>query len=285
VSAPSPRADDEPAGPSFEPAELDALLADLYARTGRDFRAYLPRAIGRRLHHLMLQEGLADLRAVRVWFTVDAGSAAWVADRLCVNVTSMFRDPHFFQALRDRVVPQLRALRFFRVWSAGCSTGEEAYSLAVLFDEEGLTERCRIYATDIDERALAVATSGVFPLEQMREYSQNYQRAGGAGSLSDHYRTAGDGAAFLGRLRRRIVFGRHNLATDASFNEFQLVLCRNVLIYFDAALQARAHELIRRSLAEGGVLGLGQRESLWPLASGGPYDELDAVQKLYRRGP
>ena len=183
---------------------------------------------------------------------------------------------------RRYVVPQLRTLPFVRVWSAGCATGEEAYSLAILLREEGLYARSRIYATDVDESALARARSGVFPLEHMREYTHNYVRGGGRAAFSEYYRAGAEGAALAPSLARNIVFARHDLAADATFNEFHVILCRNVLIYFDASLQRGAHELLHRSLAPGGVLGLGLREVVPRDLCPGRYDEIDAALKLYR---
>jgi chemotaxis protein methyltransferase CheR len=199
-----------------------------------------------------------------------------------VNVTALFRDPPFWVALRARVVPLLRALPLVRVWSAGCATGEEAYSLAILLREVGLLSRARIYATDVDEAALERARAGEYPLDQVRDATQAYLRAGGTAAFSDYYDARAGGATMRAPLRRAIVFARHNLVTDASFNAFHLVLCRNVLIYFGPALQEQVRALVAESLAPGGVLGVGARE----LVETGPasgYVELDAAARLYRR--
>jgi len=263
--------------------DVERFLAALDLLTGLDFRSYARRSVHRRLRHLMLQDGVADLAALRARVLADRRSAAAFAERVCVNVTSMFRDPAFFAAFRERVVPLLRQLPFFRVWHAGCSSGEEVYSLAILLREEGLHRRARVYGTDIDETALARARAGVYPLDVMREYTQQYQRAGGTAAFASYYRASGEGAVFDPALRANVVFASHNLATDASFNEFHVILCRNVLMYFDDALQRRAHHLLWQSLAPGGVLALGQREVITPEALAGRYDELDPAQKLYRR--
>ena len=202
---------------------------------------------------------------------------------LSINVSAMFRDPGFFRALREQVLPRLRTSPYIRIWQAGCSTGEEIYSLAILLTEEGLIDRCRIYATDIDERALEKARAGIYPLKLMQKYTQNYIQAGGTRSFSEYYTAAYDNAIFRPALHEQVVFARHNLVTDGPFNQFDLILCRNVIIYFNQRLQDRVHHLLYDSLANAGVLGLGARETLsfTPLES--RYAELDAPNRLYRR--
>jgi chemotaxis protein methyltransferase CheR len=271
------------AGLPLDGEEVLALLDHLFVRTGIDFRRYSQAAMRRRLHHVMLQDGIASVGALRAHLT-SLSAATRLADRLHVKVTSMFRDPPFWRAFRDRVVPLLRPLPFVRVWHAGCATGEEAYSLAIVLREEGLYHRSRIYATDVDDEALDRARAGVYPLEDAREFTVSYVQAGGAAAFSEHYTASSAGAAMREHLRRHLVFSRHDLATDASFNEFHVVLCRNVLIYFDPSLQARAHDLVWRSLAPGGVLGLGRRE-IAPDVERRPYQPLDPAHKLYRRPP
>ncbi|MFL5263185.1 MAG: CheR family methyltransferase [Anaeromyxobacteraceae bacterium] len=272
--------DAEEAG-AFPASELDALLDHLFVRTGLDFRRYARRSVERRLRHLMQQENLGSVREVRAHLASAAAAKAF-AERLCVNVTAMFRDPPFWVALRDRVVPRLRGLPLVRVWSAGCATGEEAYSLAILLREAGLLSRTRIYATDVDEAALERARGGEYPLDHMRDSTQAYQRAGGTAAFSDYYDARAGGATMRGPLRRAILFARHNLVTDASFNAFHLVLCRNVLIYFGPALQEQVRALLAESLVPGGVLGVGARE-LVATGAGCGYLELDAAARLYRR--
>jgi chemotaxis protein methyltransferase CheR len=201
---------------------------------------------------------------------------------LSINVTEMFRDPAFFRALREQVVPILRTYPYARVWNAGCSTGEETYSLAIVLEEAGLLDRTRIYATDMNDDVLARAQSGRFPLEKMRRYTENYQRAGGEGDFSRFYTVRGDEAEFSPALMDGAVFAQHNLAQDSSFNEFQLVVCRNVLIYFGRPLQERVHELFLESLSRFGVLALGHKESVVASVED-RYDVLDPAEKLYRR--
>ncbi|MGZ4417400.1 MAG: CheR family methyltransferase, partial [Gaiellaceae bacterium] len=202
---------------------------------------------------------------------------------LSINVTAMFRDPAFYVAFREKVVPALRTYPFTRIWVAGCSTGEEVYSLAILLQEEQVYDRTRIYATDINESVLERGRAGVFPLDKMREYTQNYIKAGGARAFSEYYLAKYDGAQFQRSLIENVVFAQHNLVSDRSFNEFNVIICRNVMIYFDRALQDRVHRLFFESLVTFGVLGLGHKESIRFSPHEKGYEELDATEKLYRK--
>jgi chemotaxis protein methyltransferase CheR len=195
----------------------------------------------------------------------------------------MFRDPSFYVAFRRKVVPLLRTYPFLRIWVAGCSTGEEVYSLAILLREEGLEERVRIYATDINAAVLERARSGVFPLDRMKEYTENYLRAGGTRAFSEYYLAAYDGARFEPSLTDNVVFARHNLVQEGSFNEFHAVLCRNVMIYFDRVLQQQVLGLLSESLATFGVLALGHKESIRFTDEEQRFEVLDADEKLYRK--
>jgi chemotaxis protein methyltransferase CheR len=273
-----------PTAPGIDRQQVEALLDHLFVQTGLDFRRYARRSIERRLQHVLMQEGLASVEALRVRVAGRGHDAALdLAHRICVTVTTLFRDPEFWIALRTLVAPALRELPFVRVWSAGCATGEEAYSLAILLREEGLAGRTRIYATDVDEDAILRARSAQLPLEHMREYTRNYLRAGGTRSFSEYYTVSGESASLAPSLLRHVLFSRHNLATDASFNEFHLILCRNVLIYFEDSLQEQAHEVFRRSLAARGVLGLGLREIVPSRRAEASFEALDPARKLYRR--
>jgi chemotaxis protein methyltransferase CheR len=202
---------------------------------------------------------------------------------LSINVTAMFRDPTFYVALREKVVPLLKTYPFTRIWVAGCSTGEEVYSLAILLAEEQVYDRTRIYATDINEGVLERARLGVFPLAKMQDYTRNYIAAGGKGAFADYYTSAYDGAAFDRSLLRNVVFAQHNLASDRSFNEFHMVVCRNVMIYFERSLQERVFELFDASLMRLGILALGHKESLRVSDSAGKYEEVDALERIYRK--
>jgi chemotaxis protein methyltransferase CheR len=202
---------------------------------------------------------------------------------LSINVTAMYRDPSFYAAFRERVVPLLRTYPFARVWNAGCSTGEEVYSIAILLQEEGVYEKTRIYATAINDSVLERARAGIFPLDKMQEYTQNYIAAGGKRSFSEYYVAGYDGAAFSPSLIENVVFAQHNLVSDRSFNEFHVIICRNVMIYFDKPLQDRVHGLFYDSLATFGVLALGHKESIRFTPHEAAYEELHGEERLYRK--
>lgn len=268
---------------SVEELEVELLLEAVYRVGGFDFRNYARASLWRRIQNRLRAEKLDTVTRLLDKIVHDASCMDRFVRGLSVNVTAMFRDPGFFQTLRAQVFPLLRTWPYIRVWQAGCATGEEVYSLAIMLAEEELIGRCRIYATDMDESVLDKAREGIYPLELIQKYTQNYIRAGGTRSFSEYYTAAYGHAIFRPALRDHVVFARHNLVTDGSFNEFNLVLCRNVLIYFNRALQERVHHLLYASLAHFGVLGLGSKEglSLTPLRD--RYEELDAPHRLYRR--
>lgn len=271
------RADD------LEDLEMRLLLEGIHEHYSLDFRQYAPGSLRRRLLHRAKEEGVRTLSGLQEKVLHDPACMERLLLGLSVNVTSMFRDPSFYLAFREKVVPLLRTYPFIRVWNAGCSTGEEAYSLAILLSEEGLYNRTRIYATDINEVVLDKAKAGVFPLKDMREYTDNYIRAGGKQAFSQYYVAGYEGACFRPSLAENIVFAQHNLVSDRSFNEFNVIFCRNVMIYFAKPLQERVHQLLYDSLAMFGVLGLGSKESLRCAASARCYEEVDAAEKLYRK--
>jgi chemotaxis protein methyltransferase CheR len=272
-----------PARDDIEEIELALLLDGVFRRYGFDFREYAPASLRRRVWRRANAEGLETLSGLQERLLHDPACMERLLLDLSINVTSMFRDPTFYVAFRQKVVPQLRTYPFTRFWVAGCSTGEEVYSLAILLHEAGLYERTRIYATDINESVLERARAGVFPLEKMKEYTQNYIRAGGSRAFSEYYLAAYDGAQFQRSLIENVVFAQHNLVSDRSFNEFNVIVCRNVMIYFDRTLQGRVHELFYESLAHLGVLGLGHKEAIHFSPFESRYEELDPVEKLYRR--
>jgi chemotaxis protein methyltransferase CheR len=266
-----------------EEIEIAVLLEAIYRRYGFDFRQYAPASLRRRLWRRAHAEGLQTISGLQERLLHDSASMERLLLDLSINVTAMFRDPRFYVAFRTKVVRQLRTYPFTRVWVAGCSTGEEVYSLAILLHEEGLYERARIYATDINESVLERARAGVFPLDKMQEYTQNYIKAGGVRAFSEYYLAAYDGAQFQRSLVENVVFAQHNLVSDRSFNEFNVIICRNVMIYFDRALQNRVHALFYESLANLGFLALGQKEAIQFSPYEDRYEELDAVEKLYRK--
>ncbi len=268
---------------SLEDIEAGVLLEAIHRHYGFDFREYSPASMRRRLAKRREDEGLATLSQLQDLVLHDETAMERLLLDLSINVTSMFRDPGFYRAFRTHVVPLLRTYPYFRIWDAGCSTGEEAYSLAILLHEEGLLERARIYATDMNDAVLERARSGIFPLEQMKEHTANYVRAGGTAAFSDYYLARYGGALFHRYLSEQIVFARHNLVTDGAFNEFHVVICRNVMIYFDANLQARVHGLFHDSLVRRGVLALGAKENLRFTPFEDRYEDLDRTWRIYRR--
>ena len=266
----------------LEQIEINLLLEGIYQHYGYDFRQYAPASLKRRIWNFVQAEQLNTISGLQERVLHDVACMDRLAQALTVNVSSLFRNPGFFLALRC-AVPLLRTYPFVRIWCAGCSTGEEVYSLAILLEEEGIYDRCLLYATDINEAAMRQAKNGIFPLAAMREYTANYQRAGGTRTFSDYYTAAYDHALLHPSLRRNVVFARHNLVGDASFNEFQLILCRNVMIYFKQALQERVHSLIYNSLCLMGLLGLGDKESLHFSPHQYDYKPIDSSAKLYQR--
>jgi chemotaxis protein methyltransferase CheR len=267
----------------LEKIEIGLLLEGIYRRYGFDFRSYAYTSLKRRLWKRIQSEGLRSISDLQARVLHHAETMERLLLDLSINVTAMFRDPGFYQAFRAEVVPVLRTYPFIRIWHAGCSTGEEVYSMAILLAEEGLYDRSRIYATDINEVVLQRARAGIFPLEKMQEYTQNYLRAGGTRSFSEYYTALYDGARFDGSLARNMVFSQHNLVTDGSFAEFNVIVCRNVMIYFDRELQNRVHELFYNSLGTFGILGLGSKETLRFTRYEDRYEAVNAKEKLFRR--
>ncbi|HEY9908462.1 MAG TPA: protein-glutamate O-methyltransferase CheR [Thermosynechococcaceae cyanobacterium] len=267
----------------LEEIEIQLLLQGVYQCYGFDFRNYALSSLRRRVRNLLRTEKLPTVSALQERVLHDRVCLERFLLGLTVNVTAMFRDPSFFVAFRQQVVPLLRTYPFIRIWHAGCSTGQEVYSMAILLQEEGLYHRCRIYATDTNEQVLQSAKQGIYPLERMQEYTHLYLKAGGKRSFSEYYTAAYENALFRSSLRDNVVFSQHNLATDQSFNEFNVIFCRNVLIYFDKTLQARVHQLFHDSLCTFGILGLGRQESLKLTPYEKYYEELVRKEKLYRR--
>ncbi|HEY0592786.1 MAG TPA: protein-glutamate O-methyltransferase CheR [Thermoanaerobaculia bacterium] len=267
----------------LEALEINLLTEGVFRRYGYDFRDYSYPSLRRRVRKRMSGERLESISALLDKVLHDSGAMERLLLDLSINVTSMFRDPTFYQTVRTNVIPLLRTYPFIRIWHAGCSTGEEVYSMAIMLHEEGLYDRCRIYATDINEVVLEKARRGIFPLKAMQEYTSNYQRAGGASDFSTYYTANYDNAIFSPALRENMVFAQHNLVTDAVFNEFHLIVCRNVLIYFNTELQDRVLKLFCDSLLRFGVLALGRKETLRYTSVASCFETLDAEERLYRR--
>jgi chemotaxis protein methyltransferase CheR len=266
-----------------EASDIRLLLDTLYERAGIDFRSYAYSSLKRRILARVQGENVGSIAGLQKLVLHDPDCQTRLVTGLTIHVTAMFRDPSFYRLLRHEIVPVLRTYPFLRFWVAGCSTGEEVYSLAILLQEEGLYPRCRIYATDLNEAVLAKAQSGIFPVAAMQEYTRNYQRAEGNRSFADYYTADNDFAILRPDLRENMVFAAHNLVGDASFNEFHGIFCRNVMIYFNRTLQERVHRLFHESLLTYGYLGLGRSETIRFTPHAGAYEEVNAQEKLYRK--
>ena len=267
----------------LEAVEIDLLAEGIYEAYGFDFRRYSRPSFRRRVWRRVEAEGLNSISGLLERVLHDPLAMKRLVADLSVNVSAMFRDPGFFRVFRDKVVPQLRTYPFLRVWNAGCATGEETLSVAILLKETGLYDRTRLYATDMNDETLDQARSRAYPIGKMREYTANYIQAGGIRSFSEYYVADGDRVVFQSSLADNIVFAQHNLVTDRSFNEFHVIMCRNVMIYFDRDLQEHVHKLLYESLTPFGVLGLGSRESVEFSGNADAYEALDDTERLYRK--
>ncbi len=268
---------------SVEDIEIQLLLEALYQHYHYDFRHYTRASIKRRLIQARSKLGFASFSAMQAQVLHDPAMLPRLLNYLTVQVSEMFRDPSYFRAIRETVIPHLRTYPSLKVWVAGCSNGEELYSLSILFREEGLGDRTLFYATDINPNALQAAEAGIYPLDQIRTFTENHQNSGSRSSLSDYYTADYGRAVFDKSLRSQVVFSDHSLVTDAVFAEMHLISCRNVLIYFDRQLQDRALGLFRESLTRKGFLGLGSKESLRFSAHGGAFSDFVREEKIYRR--
>ena len=271
------------AGADLERIEMQLLLEGIFQHYGYDFRGYAFASLKRRLWRRAHAEGLTTLSALQDRVLHDPGCMERLLHDLSINVTSMFRDPSFYAAFREHVIPALRTYPFVRIWNAGCSTGEETYSLAILLMEAGLYDKTRIYATDINDTVIERARNGRFPLERMRDYTANYLRAGGQEEFSRYYTVEGDEASFSQDICSRVVFANHNLVSDGPFNDFNVIVCRNVMIYFGKGLQDRVHQLFYESLETFGVLALGHKESIRFTPYENRFEELNTRERLYRK--
>ncbi|HEY8357267.1 MAG TPA: protein-glutamate O-methyltransferase CheR [Ramlibacter sp.] len=269
--------------PGLADIEIRLLIEAVFLRYGHDFRDYAPASMKRRVLQAQERLGMASISALQESVLHDAAQFANLLQYLTVPVSEMFRDPPYFLTLRQQVIPVLRTYPSIKVWVAGCSTGEEPYSLAILLQEEGLLERTILYATDINHASLDKARQGIFALEAMKTFTRNYQAAGGQRSFSDYYTAAYGGALFDKSLRDSITFADHSLATDSVFSETQLVSCRNVLIYFNRKLQDRALGLFHESLSHRGFLGIGSKETLDFSAYADKFDVVSRPHRIYRK--
>lgn len=266
-----------------EKIEIILLLEAIFQRYGYDFRHYARASIRRRIRHFQAKSGCARISEMIPRLLYDESFFVDMVKDFSITVTEMFRDPEFYVSLRQQVVPYLRTYPFFRVWHAGCATGEEVYSIAVLLQEEGIYERATLFATDFNDKALATAREGIYPLAAVREYTRNYQRAGGLHSFSGYYQAHYDSAIMGKELKKNITFANHNLVTDWVFGEMNMIVCRNVLIYFDRSLQDRVLEMFTESLAPTGFLCLGTKESLRFSGVASQYKEIDSRMKIFQK--
>lgn len=263
--------------------EIDLLVEGLHRRYGYAFQGYARASLKRRIQNFIALHGIDHISAIIPRMLRDLSFQESLISGISVPVTEMFRDPNLFIILRERVIPILRSYPFINIWHAGCATGEEVYSLAILLKEEGIYDRCQIFATDLSHESLHKAKEGVFSLKQMREFTENYQQAGGRGTFSDYYYAKYERAKMVNDLKKNLMFAHHNLATDGVFIQAHLILCRNVLIYFKAALQNRVLNLFHDGLERKGFLCLGQQESLQFSSVEDAFQLVDDDVMIYRK--
>lgn len=267
----------------IEELEIDLLVDAMLKRYGYDFRGYARASLSRRIKKGMEEAELHRISELIPQLIHDNDFFKRFVRNLSVHVTEMFRDPSFFKALRDEVIPYLKTFPFLKIWSAGVATGEEVYSLAILLKEEGLYDRARIYATDFSDTVIEKAEKGIYPVEPMQKNTRNYQASGGTGSFGDYFYAEYDSAIFDRSLKENIVFANHNIVTDGVFGEMHMILCRNVLIYFDTSLQNRVFRLFSESLRPNGFLCLGSKETLEFSEVKDDFSQLAAGHKIYQK--
>jgi chemotaxis protein methyltransferase CheR len=267
----------------FDDTEFKALLESIRFVYGYDFTDYAEASVRRRMAHFMNSRKITALNKLGLMLLQDEKLFEEFIQEVSVTVTEMFRDPLFYKSLRLHVMKRLATYPFIRIWIAGCATGEEVYSIAILLKEEGILHRSVLYATDINQKSLRIAKDGVYPVEQMKSYTANYQKAGGVNSFSEYYKSKYNSVMFDKSLKQNIVFSPHNLAVDKSFNEFQLIICRNVLIYFNQQLQNKVISLFYESLCPFGFLGLGSKESLLFSDKRKCFEEVDRKEKIFMK--
>lgn len=266
---------------SLKSTEVKMLLEAIRATYGYDFTEYAEASVKRRISRFMAVHKVTGLENLEKMLLQDEKLFETFIQQVSVTVTEMFRDPLFFNSLRENVLKRLATYPFIKIWIAGCATGEEAYSIAIILQEEGILNRSVIYATDINQQSLQIAKEGIYSLEKMKNYTINYQKSGGKTSFSRYYKAKYNSVLFDKSLKQNLVFASHNLAVDRSFSEFQLVICRNVLIYFNQQLQDKVVNLFYESLCSFGMLGLGSKESLLSSDKRGCFDAIDPREKIF----
>ncbi len=263
--------------------ELKLLFEGIYLKYGYDFRNYSKAHVRRRVLNFLGMKDLQTVTDLQNKVLREPDFFREFLDELSINVTEMFRDPDFYLSFRENIVPKLKTYTFFKIWHAGCATGEEVYSLAILLHEEGLLDRCQIYATDFNRKVLKIAKEAVYQKSDMQQYENNYLRSGGKKKLTDYYSSMYGSVMFDKMLSNRIVFSDHNLVTDSVFAEVNLILCRNVLIYFEKQLQDKVLNLFHESLTPSGILCLGTKESLRFTSVENKFDIIDQKQKIFKK--
>ncbi len=266
-----------------ENIEIELLLNAIFMKFGYDFRNYGKAHIKRRVLHRQAVSGFGSISEMIHKMLYDPLFYQDILQDLSITVTEMFRDPTFYKAIRTEVVPLLKTYPFIKIWHAGCATGEEVYSMAILLKEEGLLKRSQIYATDFNQLALQKARNGIYPIDRIKEFTQNYQKSGGKASFSDYYNARYESVILNDALKENIVFADHNLVTDGVFGEMNIVICRNVMIYFDKELQNKVIKLFYDSLIPGGFLCLGSKESLRFAESASKFEATCEKEKIYRK--
>jgi chemotaxis protein methyltransferase CheR len=267
----------------FETKEFTELLDSIRFVYGYDFTDYSEASVKRRINNFMDNRKIETIDMLGKMILKDEKLFEEFIQQISVTVTEMFRDPSFYKSLRNNVLKRLATYPFIKIWIAGCATGEEVYSIAILFQEASLSDRVLIYATDINQKSIQIAKEGMYPLLNMKQYTSNYQKAGGKKSFSEYYIAKYDSALFDKSLKQNIVFAAHNLAIDKSFNEFQLIICRNVLIYFNQKLQNNVINLFYESLCPFGFLGLGNKESLSYSDKKKNFEDVDRSEKIFMK--
>jgi chemotaxis protein methyltransferase CheR len=267
----------------LEAIEVKLFLEGIFLFYGYDFREYAKGSIMRRIRQSMKDENVDTISSLQEKILHNPSCMERFLTNISINTTAMFRDPNFYLSLRKKIIPEISKLPFIRIWQAGCSTGEEAWSLAILLLEEGLYENSRIYATDMNYNVIEKARRGIFPLRVMKDYTANYIESGGKKSFSEYYKAEHESAIFQPSLQKNIVWAEHNLVTDSSFNEFHMIMCRNVMIYFNNSLQEKVHGIFHDSIPVGGFLCLGNKETINLTGYENSYKTMDEKEKIYRK--
>lgn len=268
---------------SSEDIEVKLFIEGMYLKHGYDFRDYSKAHMKRRIKNKLLMSNLESISEMQHRMLTDEEFFKSLLPAFSINVTEMYRDPEFFAYVRKEIIPLLKTYPKIKIWHAGCSTGEEVYSMAIMLQEEGLYERCQIYATDFNEGILEKAKEGIYPLEVVKDYTSNYIRSGGKNDFADYYTAKYDAVIMNQSLKKNVIFARHNVVTDQVFGEMNMIICRNVLIYFNNELQNRVVKLFKESLCKGGILCLGSKETLNSTEAQDDFQIYEAKQKIYRK--